>query len=262
MKIGIVGLGFVGGAVKNAYDLAGIEVVCVDPIKGYTATFDDLQSCDGVFVCVPSPTRDDGACDTSILESVVEKLANYKGVIISKVTAPPNVYIELNKKYPNLVHAPEFLTAANANADYLNGEFLIIGGNYPYRVSAYEIIVEGQKNIRDYKIRLVGIGEASLIKYTINSFLSVKVSFMNELYNLVQAAGLNWNDIRESLPLDPRQGTSHFDVPGPDGKFGFGGACFPKDTSALLKYAEEVYRGEEDLQVLQAAVDVNKIVRN
>lgn len=259
MKVGIIGLGFVGGAVKNAYDLAGIEVVCVDPLKGYTATFDDLESCDGVFVCVPSPTRDDGACDTSILESVMGKLANYKGVIISKVTAPPNLYVELNNRYPNLVHAPEFLTAANANEDYLNGKFAIIGGKYPHTMAAYDIILYGQKYIKD--TRFTGIGEASLIKYTINSFLSVKVSFMNELYRLVQAAGFNWSDIRESLPFDPRQGTSHFDVPGPDGKFGFGGACFPKDTSALLKYAEGVFQSE-DLQVLRAAVDVNKIVRN
>lgn len=258
MKIGIIGLGFVGEAVKNAYDLAGIEVVCVDPLKGYTATFDDLESCDGVFVCVPSPTRDDGSCDTSNLEGVIEKLANYKGVIISKVTAPPNVYVELNNKYPNLVHIPEFLTAAKANQNYLRGEFAIIGGRYPYTIKAHDIILFGQRFISDTKF--TGIGEASLIKYTINSFLSVKVSFMNELYRLVQDSGFNWSDIRESLPFDPRLGTSHFDVPGPDGKFGFGGACFPKDTSALLKYAEEVFQSD-NLQVLQAAVNVNKIVR-
>jgi UDPglucose 6-dehydrogenase len=257
MKVGIIGLGFVGGAVKNAYDIAGIDTVCVDPAKGFIGTFEQLGECDAVFVCVPSPIGADGSCDTSILESVMEKLKDYKGVIISKVTAPPSIYMELNSKYRNLVHAPEFLTAANANQDYLSGRFIIVGGNQPYVKQAHEIIVLGQKEVVD--ISYTGIGEASLTKYAINSFLATKVTFMNELFNLTKSAGLDWESVKVSVSLDSRQGHSHFDVPGPDGQFGFGGACFPKDTSALLKYAESQ---DVPLNVLHTAVEVNNIIRN
>ena len=122
---------------------------------------------------------------------------------------------------------------------------------------AHEIIIEGQKFVID--VSYTGIGEASLSKYAINSFLATKVTFMNELYNLVKTADLDWPSVKVSIGLDSRQGHSHFDVPGPDGKFGFGGACFPKDTSALLKYAESL---NANLAVLDTAVLVNKVIRN
>jgi UDPglucose 6-dehydrogenase len=257
MKVGIVGAGFVGGAVKNAYDLEGIECVVVDPAKGYTATIADLADCDGIFICVPSPTRDDGSCDTSILENVVDQLSNYQGVIISKVTAPPSVYQKLFSKNDRLVHAPEFLVAAQAKEDYINGTFAILGGTHPHTDTALEIIKAGQKKIED--ISFTEIGEASLAKYCINSMLATKVTFMNQIYQLCESAGLNFEAVKVSIALDTRQGYTHFDVPGPDGKFGFGGACFPKDTSALLKYAESV---GSNLSVLDTAVLANKVIRN
>ena len=133
-KIGIIGLGFVGGAIKSAFEGGMVEIVTVDidPSRA-NGTFEDLMSCEGIFVCVPSPMNKDMSCDTSILESVLEKLESYEGVIISKTTAPPGKYEELNKRYINLVHNPEFLTAANAQLDYARQQFAIIGG----RVKAY-----------------------------------------------------------------------------------------------------------------------------
>jgi UDPglucose 6-dehydrogenase len=262
-KIGIVGLGFVGGAIKNAFDeymFSGTDLVCVDPFKGLPTTIADLKDCSGVFVCVPTPQDDDGTCDTSPLESVLTQLAdiNYQGVIISKCTAPADVYERLNDMYPNLVHAPEFLTAAKANQDYINGTFCIIGG----KVSAYvreaeRIIRMSQHNLKD-NVRHCSIGEASLAKYTINCFMSTKVIFMNEMYALATKMGFDYKLIASMVTMDPRFGNSHMQVPGPDGSFGFGGACFPKDTSALLKVAEQ--QGV-DMQVLDAAVKKNLILR-
>jgi UDPglucose 6-dehydrogenase len=259
MKVGIVGLGFVGGAIKHAYDLAGIEVVVIDPFKGYMNSYRDIMDCDAVFVSVFSPQSEDGTCDTSALENVLGHLSenHYNGVIISKVTAPPSTYQRLQEKHENLVHAPEFLTAANANNDYLNGEFIVVGGKGDWVKKAHEVIIAGQKNVID--VSYTEIGEASLTKYAINCFLATKVSFMNELYNLCKTANLNFEAVKVSMSLDRRQGGSHFDVPGPDGKFGFGGACFPKDTSALLKYAESI---NANLGVLNTAVLVNKVIRN
>lgn len=258
-KIGIVGVGYVGSAVKEAFEQQLIDLVLVDndPSRGATNTYADLMSCEGIFVCVPSPQGADGSCDTSILESVLSNLKDYEGVIISKCTAPPLVYKELSKKYRNLVHAPEFLTAANAIQDYLNGKFSIVGGS----VKAY--MNEAERLIRLSQPALVDVHhctleEASLTKYAINAFLATKVSFVNELSLVADSVGANYNKIARMMMSDRRIGNSHMKVPGPDGLYGFGGACFPKDTSALLKIAEE--RGI-DLQVLKGAVSANKVLR-
>ena len=182
---------------------------------------------------------------------------NYQGVIISKCTAPPNVYTQLNEEFPNLVHAPEFLTAANAVRDYANGTFAIIGGKVEaYRNEAERLIRLSQTSLTD--IHHCSIGEASLAKYAINSFLATKVIFMNELYQLAQAMNLNYDDIAHMVTSDKRIGSSHMQVPGPDGSFGFGGACFPKDTSALLKIAESLNLTP---MVLDAAVRKNTFLR-
>jgi UDPglucose 6-dehydrogenase len=257
-KIGIIGLGFVGGAVKYSFDHTSTEVIVVDinPSLG-SGTYSELMTCEGIFVCVPSPSNDDGSCNTTILESVLEKLKDYEGVIISKTTAPASKYEELNRKYPNLVHNPEFLTAANARIDYVKQEFAIVGG----RVKAY--VNEAERIIRLSLPNLevvhhCSIGEASLAKYAINCFLSTKVIFMNELEQLATASGLNYKKIAHMITYDTRIGKSHMQVPGPDGHYGFGGACFPKDTAALLKYADGL---GINLNTLDAAVKKNTLLR-
>jgi UDPglucose 6-dehydrogenase len=257
-KIGIVGLGFVGSAIRDSIDI-GLPntLILVDPPKGLPHTYKDLASCEAIFVCVPSPSNDDGSCDTSILEETLERLKEFNGVIISKTTAPPSVYEALSKKYKNLVHAPEFLTAANASRDYANGTFAIIGGSTSaYIREAERIIKIGQTNLKD--IRYATAAEASLAKYAINCFLSTKVIFMNELFKVASVSGINYNNIINLIKLDPRIGNSHMQVPGPDGAMGFGGMCFPKDTAALLKWAEEY---GQSLEVLNSAVKKNTLLR-
>jgi nucleotide sugar dehydrogenase len=258
--VGIIGLGFVGNAIREAMHLSlcNLKLVDSDPKRG-THSYNDLENCDGVFVCVPTPQDDDGTCDTSILEDILDKLSriNYHGVIISKCTAPPDVYEQLNLKYPNLVHAPEFLTAANAVADYANGLFAIIGGRVmAYKREAERLIRIGQRDLSS--VSYCSIGEASLAKYAINCFMSTKVIFMNELKQLSDKCNLDYDKIATMIKADKRIGNSHMQVPGPDGHYGFGGACFPKDTSALLKFSEQ--QGVP-LNVLDAAVKKNTILR-
>lgn len=259
LKLGIIGLGFVGGAINESLELHLIDKVLIDPYKGFNGTYNELKDAEGVFVCVPSPMSDDGTCDTSFLEDVIKNLkaVDFKGVIISKCTIPPSTYEALAKDTPNLVHAPEFLTAANAVSDYLNGRFSFIGGTViAYMREAERIIRLTQAHLED--VIFCTIGEASLAKYTINSFLATKVAFMNEIYEIAQASGLNYDRVAHMVTTDPRIGKSHMRVPGPDGSFGFGGACFPKDTSALIKYAESI--GQTPM-VLDAAVRKNTLLR-
>lgn len=257
-KIGIIGLGFVGGAIKNSIDF-GIDVVIMDPAKGCNATYEELKECSGIFVCVPTPQDDDGTCDTSIIEEILNNLyaIRYQGVIISKCTAPPSQYEIWSLAYPNLVHAPEFLTAANANLDYANGKFAFIGGG----VLAY--VKEAERIIRMTQPGLETVdyctaAEAAMAKYTINTFMATKVIFMNEIEALCSKSGVDYSKVAHMVKADKRIGSSHMQVPGPDGAYGFGGACFPKDTSALLKYAEQK---DVAMNVLDAAVKKNTLLR-
>lgn len=259
-KIGIVGLGFVGNAVKTSYKDFFVELVEIDadPAKNCSGTYAELNDASAVFICVNSPMNNDGSCNTDPLESVLENLKDFKGVIISKVTAPPSVYEKLQRQYPNLVHVPEFLTAANAVNDYLSSKQIIIGGQVrAYILEAERIIKLGLSNITH--TFYCTIKEASMVKYTINSFLATKVVFMNEMEELAKSSGIEWKNIRRMLTIDSeRMGNSHTQVPGPDGSYGFGGACFPKDTAALLKYAESL---GVQMNVLDSAVKKNLVLR-
>jgi UDPglucose 6-dehydrogenase len=256
-KIGIIGIGFVGGAIRDAMDgVCELVLVDQDPTRG-SHTYRDLKDCEAIFVCVPSPQGEDGRCDTSILESVLECLQDFTGVVISKCTASPEVYTQLNEKYPNLVHAPEFLVAATASKDYANGKFAFIGGKVKaYRDQAVEVIKIGQPGLEI--IHHCTIAEAAMAKYTINTFLATKVVWMNELHQLCSKMGIDYKKVVAMASADRRIGSSHLSVPGPDETFGFGGACFPKDTAALLKIAEDY---DSQMNVLDSAVKKNTILR-
>lgn len=261
-KIAIIGLGVVGNAIYKSleeYQFQGNIITIIDPAKGYNTRYDDITDYDAVFVCVPSPHGVDGTADTSILEHVLEDLdyVDFKGVIISKVTAPPRVYQLLQQRYSNLVHAPEFLTEVNAEQDYCNGKFTIIGGSVEaYRNDAERIIKMTQ--LRLITVLHCSIQEAALAKYSINSFLATKVVFMNELALLSNKLNCDWDIVKQAVTLDTRIGHSHMQVPGRNGEYGFGGMCFPKDTSALLKCADQV---DVKLSVLDTAVKTNLILR-
>jgi UDPglucose 6-dehydrogenase len=260
-KVGIIGLGFVGKAIQESYRQCGhnCTIITIDPLLSDSASYDMLVQCDYVFVCVPSPQKEDGSCDTSILDEVLQNLyaIKYKGVIISKVTAPPSYYKKTQKIFDNLVYVPEFLTATNSVRDYLTTKYHLIGtSNRAYFLLAREALEVSFGN--DTDCHHVSIEEASMIKYAVNSFLATKVVWMNELKELCNKVHVNYNKVTSHMALDKRIGNSHMDVPGPDGMLGFGGACFPKDTNAFLTYAQD---NDILLSVLDKAVEKNNNYR-
>ena len=258
-KIGVIGLGFVGDAVRQSYTHCG-NVICIDTdlSKGHIDTYSDLKDCEAVFVCVPSPSLPDGNCNSSILEEVLNNLwrSGFNGVIISKVTATPSIYERLQSCHKNLVHVPEFLTAQNSVSDYTRTKRFVVGGC----IKAYQN--EAARIIRlshpEADIQLCSIGEAALVKYVVNSFLATKVVFMNEMAQLAEASGYTWEKLIRLIAIDERIGPSHMHVPGPDGYRGFGGHCFPKDVSAIIKYAEDL---NTHLNVLKEATKKNTLLR-
>ncbi len=256
MKIGILGLGYVGSAV--AWTHRHHELVKRDPKFGKdSASIEEIQTCDAVYVCVPTPMSESGHCDDSYVKNVLAELENYDKVIICKSTVPPGVYKELQKKYPNVVHAPEFLTAANATQDYETSTWVLVGGNDVWVESAIDIIKSSSIAATHY--HRTDIATASLFKYIANSLMASKVTFMNDMYHLANNLGINWKEIKSIASNDSRLGNSHWDVPGPDGKFGFGGACFPKDVSAIIEHAKDQSLRLELLESVQA---LNKKQRN
>jgi UDPglucose 6-dehydrogenase len=256
IKIGLIGCGFVGGAIKKAYEHYNIDILVYDPYIGYDIDFDLIKSCDVVFISVPSPTGKDGKCDTSILESTLERLQGSKATLISKVTAPPSVYSKLQSKYENLIHAPEFLVASTADKDYLEGTFAFIGGNYEHGLKAKEAIVLGQRYLND--IKFCSIEEASIAKYTINTFLALKVAYLNQINELCNSLKIDYDNLKSLLMSESRLGHTHMSVPGPDGMNGFGGACFPKDTKALVYEANTL---GVQFDILDSAIKYNSKIR-
>ena len=242
MKIGIIGYGFVGEAVAWAY--RNSDLLIRDPKLKDSAKLDQFADRDAIFICVPSPSTDDGHCDTSILEEVLKELlfvsiTNPDCVFISKTTAPPSAYKRLQEQYPNLVHAPEFLTQANSVADYANAQYCVLGGNHEWAAKARNIIIEGRRLTHNKHI-IVTIETAALYKYMMNSYLATKVTFMNELKKVADVSGVDIKDLAYLASYDSRIGNTHMSVPGPDGEFGWGGACFPKDVSAIIKEASDL----------------------
>lgn len=242
MKVGIIGYGYVGKAVASSYNED--QLLINDPVLDYSVPIEQLKAeCDGIFVCVPTPQSDTGDCDTSILESVLEQLHGYTGLVICKSTANPMVYTFFERTSGlKLAHVPEFLTQANSVNDYLNPHKIVIGSDHKLWNDIAAFIITDKMTFKHTAntVDCCTIGEASFFKYLANTQLAMKVVINNEFYDLADKMGLRWDVISHIASTDSRLGDSHWRVPGPDGSRGFGGACFPKDTAALAALAEDL----------------------
>ena len=260
LKMGIVGHGFVGKATDWGFNKS-VEKFVVDP--KYKNTIEDLsQLCpDIIFVCVPTPMGDNGNQNSEIIEEVVEKISNLlpKSIIVIKSTVLPEVLQKLKKTSQNLIYNPEFLREKHANEDFVNSEMIIFGGDRNLCEKVSTAYKNHSRCITKEHI-YVDLLSASLIKYIVNTFLATKVIFFNEMNEIFRKLGTDdsWEKIVNTLSIDKRIGKSHMNIPGHDGRFGFGGACFPKDSLALIKYAQ---KNQSSIEVLKAAVKVNNKIR-
>ena len=265
MRVGIVGQGYVGSAVRevfskhyeiNTFDLNG-KCNC-------NSIHELVNNSDIIFVCVPTPMKKDGSCDTSIVESVVKDIndmvvsRNVSGRIVAiKSTIPPGTTNRLNKECKNIsvIFNPEFLTEANFIDDFKNQNRIIIGGERPSTTKLRQVY---SLVFPDAKIVKTGSKTAEMVKYMTNTFLATKVSFANEMKQICDEINIDYDKVVEYSTYDDRLGKSHWAVPGPDGKLGFGGSCFPKDINALVKLCEEY---DFTPSVLIGAIETNLDVR-
>ena len=263
MKIGIIGQGYVGTAVKTVFEkYHEIETFDINKNLSTTKTVMELaKNVDLIFVCVPTPMNKDGSCNTFTVEKVIDEIDCTKhkrcNLVAIKSTVPPGTTTELNKKFKNLdiVFNPEFLTEANFIEDFKNQNRIIIGGPRPVTEILRQIY---SLVFPDAKIVETGSKTAEMVKYFTNSFLATKVSFANEMKMICDKIDVDYDKIVEYSIYDERLGNSHWAVPGPDGKKGFGGSCFPKDLNALIHLAREL---DLSTEVLTGTWNTNLQVR-
>ena len=263
--VGIIGKGFVGGAMyENFKNVFNTLVWDIDETKRNVATFREfVETSDIVFVCVPTPMKGDGSCDTFIVSSVIDDIAQIdrRKYVVIKSTVTPGTTSRLASDIGMTIgFNPEFLTEANAHNDFRNQSLIVIGaddaGLATVMTQLYYEFNTAVDNVAHVIQRTTK--EAELFKYLANSFLATKVIFANEFKSLCDKVDVEYGRIAELAVLDKRLGHTHWRVPGPDGKYGFGGSCFPKDTSALLSYADEI---GTTLWLLTEATYINDEIR-
>ena len=260
MKIGIVGYGFVGKAVDYGFK-RNIEKIIIDP--KLDTSISDLKSHNPefIFICVPTPMNLDGDQDSSIIEKVLAEInKDYsESVVIVKSTVLPSIIEKLSKSHKHFVYNPEFLREKTANEDFVNASSLILGGE-PDDLKRVAELYNNHSDCKIVEVHKTDVISASLVKYSINTFLASKVIFFNQLYDIYKALtpDIKWDEFITMINSDKRIGESHMDVPGHDGRLGFGGACFPKDTAALLSLSKDI---DKEFSLLKEVIRINNNIR-
>ena len=265
MKIGIIGQGYVGTAIKSGFEKY-YELETYDKFSTSKSTVnlhDLVLLSDVIFVCVPTPMNVDGSCHIGIVEEVVSEVneisisSESNPIVVLKSTVPPGTTDRLNKKCKgiNIIFNPEFLTEANFIEDFKNQTRIILGGT---RKGTNVLRQVYSKVFPMAHIIKTGSITAEMVKYMTNAYLATKVSFSNEIKQICDTFGTDYDKVVEYATLDERLGKTHWSVPGPDGDCGFGGHCLPKDINALISVAHELGIVTE---VLEAVVETNDKVR-
>ena len=241
MKIGIIGNGFVGKATRIlACEDIELAIYDIDPklCSPPGLTVQKMNDCDVIFISVPTPMQKNGECFLGIVKTVVQELneANYPGLRVLRSTVPPGTSDLLGCHF-----MPEFLTENNFEQDFINNKLWIFGLSADRDVEADKLILDELMRLAQEKGRIASNKtvflknkEAEMVKMFRNTFLATKVSLCNEFAQFCSAHDINYEAVRAVATDDNRIGESHSRVPGPDGRFGFGGTCFPKDTASMI----------------------------
>jgi UDPglucose 6-dehydrogenase len=229
MNLGIVGLGIVGSACKFGFELLGHNVKVHDIKLG--TTINQVTECEIVFICVPTPESSDGACDTSIVESVINSLkeVNYEGIVAIKSTVSPGTTNYLKNKYNlKICFVPEFLRERCAVTDFTeNHDVCIIGTSDN---SIYEKIKECHGHLPEKFIKL-NEEEAEFSKYFNNVYNATLIIFANTFYEACKLKNVNYTNVKNAVSTRKHISPNYLECN--DNFRGFGGVCLPKDTAAM-----------------------------
>lgn len=240
MNIGIIGAGMVGGTIESCFSSAHTLFVH-DPQRG-TELSDLFPHVNCVYISVPTPSSPKGECDVSLVEQTLEQLPEGTIAII-KSTVIPGTTQRFHDQFPNLkiAYSPEFLVERNRIEDFSNQDFLVVGTHHE---DVANLVFDHHRTagvMRLERLFHTTPTEAELVKYTKNTFNALKVIFANQIYDLSQKLGADYQVIKHIITSDHHQkiGESHLE-PIFGANRGFGGKCLPKDTLALSKLAESL----------------------
>jgi UDPglucose 6-dehydrogenase len=238
-SVGIMGVGYVGGAVLKVFEASGMPVTGYDPAKGLT-DLDKVNAADAVFIAVPTPYRpDQGGFDLSFVESAIGALSGEKLIVI-KSTVLPGTTEALQEKWPQhtFLMNPEFLTQATADQDMRFPDRQIVGYTKKRESFTRAGDLMAILPLAPFE-RIMPATAAEVVKYFNNTWFSTKVTFANQMYDLCEKLGVDYDAVREAAAADKRVGRSHLEV-FHKGYRGYGGACLPKDTRALIQLGKRL----------------------
>lgn len=256
MKIGVVGKGFVGTAMAHTHPGARFY----DPnVEGSVGSLQELAEwATALYICVPTPMATDGSCDASVVINTLKELVHleYSGLVIVKSTTPYFAYGAAIGRL-KICFIPEFLRGAHAVEDYQKTEYFIVGCESLIEFIAYKMVIRSSTLLYSGSLSYfhMTIKEAVCLKYFENSYLAAKVTLFNEFYLYCEAEGIDYEKVIAGLTRDKRIPDDHTTVPGPDGKYGWGGHCLPKDVNALLAQAKDI---DCPMPMLSSVVEINK----
>ena len=245
MKIGIIGCGFIGTALKVWLEEnnPNVETFVSDPPKGMN---DDISNCDAYFIQIHLPTEDDGTQDLTMMTDIINKLPTNTPIWI-RTTILPGTSKKLSEITGRKVHhMPEFLTERTYIEDFKWQPMVFTDD-----IELLKKIFPGKKHID------MTSAEAEMVKYAHNVFGALKVTYFNCIYDICKKEGLDYQKVREGVLGSTYINDVHTQVPGPDGKYGYGGKCFPKDVDAF----EKLYRDEPIGMLLNPVRALNSIFR-
>lgn len=243
MTIGIIGNGVVGSATARSYLEHVKEVRCwdVNP-RRTTHSFLQVMDSDLIFVCLPTPQGENGRADLSYVWHFFDSAPRDLNYVL-RSTVPIGTTRNLAEEYhlANIVHSPEFLTARCSLVDAMIPSRNVIGAVGKSGTEAFSLLLGlYMQRFPGSPSFVMSSDESEAVKLFQNAFFAVKVGFWNEMRDLADSFKLDWEMVMRAILADGRIHPSHTNVPGPDGKRGFGGACLPKDLASLVHQMRQV----------------------
>jgi nucleotide sugar dehydrogenase len=264
-RVGVCGLGVVGNAVAKYLDtLSNIDVITYDKYKAEISLFDVLLKTDLICICLPSPYSVHlKTYDVKEINSTLETLSlnKYTGIILIKSTVLPDYCKEMNKLYPDLkiVHNPEFLSSKTAYVDFAEQKNIVLGFTEQSASQTEYVKLFYQEIFPETNISITTSECSALMKLGCNSFYATKIQYFTELYLLCEQLHIPYNEMKDLMLKNEWINPQHTDVPGSDHIISFGGACLPKDISALNSYMQSL---DVPCEVLKAVINERNALRD
>lgn len=268
VTIGIIGNGFVGQATAQ-FECAGIDILIYDTVphkcKPIGLTLSEItQKSDVIMLCVPTPMKSSGECETQIVEQCIKDIRTCTQENKPHIVVRSTVPVGFCERY-SVYHMPEFLTEANWQDDFKNCDMWVVGSHHQKNTETHNLdfkrimlsIIQTAKHkgkIVCDTISFVDTNTSEFVKYGRNCFLAVKMSLCNEYHAFCESTGINYKQAITLVGHDKRIGSRYTAVPGPDGVCGWGGTCLPKDT---VSFVHQLKQSNQESYIVEAAINRN-----